>query len=154
VSSYRNRSLNFPVYVEAILEIEKASFSSPWSMNAFKAETENHISNLWVLVSDSIVSGYICFWILENEIQLLNLAIHPEMRGNRLGKFLLTRMIEKGISKGTKNIWLEVRPSNLVARALYKKTGFIEVGIRPGYYSETKEDAILMSLELPIRGSV
>ena len=64
-----------------------------------------------------------------------------------LGQFLLTRMIEKGISEGVKNAWLEVRPSNLSARNLYKQLGFRETGIRPNYYPETKEDAILMSLD-------
>jgi [ribosomal protein S18]-alanine N-acetyltransferase len=139
---------NFPVYAEGIFDIEKASFPSPWSISAFKAETEKHISHLWVLISDAAVSGYICFWVLESEIQLLNLAVHPEKRRTNLGQFLLTRMVEKGISSGMKNVWLEVRQSNWGARNLYKKTGFREVGIRPNYYSETNEDAILMTLEL------
>lgn len=145
---------NFPVYAEEILEIEKASFPSPWSFNAFKAETEKHISHLWVLISDAIVAGYICFWILEREIQLLNLAVHPEKRGNRFGQLLLTKMIEKGAIDGVTNIWLEVRPSNSWARDLYKKMGFLETGIRPKYYSETNEDAIMMSLELPDAGGL
>jgi [ribosomal protein S18]-alanine N-acetyltransferase len=139
---------NFPVYADEIFNIEKASFPSPWSICAFKAETEKHISHLWVLISDAAVSGYICFWALEGEIQLLNLAVHPEKRRTNLGQFLLTKMIEKGISLGMKNIWLEVRQSNWGARNLYKKTGFREVGIRPNYYNETNEDAILMTLEL------
>jgi len=143
---------NFPVYAEDILEIERAAFPSPWSFNAFKAETEKDVSHLWILVSDSIVAGYICFWIQEMEIQLMNLAVHPERRGHHFGKLMLTRMIETGISKGVRNIWLEVRPSNLWARNLYREIGFFEVGIRPNYYSETNEDAIMMSLELPETG--
>jgi len=139
---------NFSVYAEEILEIENASFPSPWSINAFKAETEKHISHLWVLISETTVSGYICFWLLETEIQLINLAVHPKKRGIRLGQFLLTRMIEKGVSERIKNVWLEVRPSNCGARNLYKKMGFHEAGIRPKYYSESNEDAILMSLAL------
>jgi [ribosomal protein S18]-alanine N-acetyltransferase len=139
---------NFPVFAEEILCIERASFSSPWSIAAFKAEMEKQISHLWVLISGAAVSGYICFWILESEIHLLNLAIHPEQRGNRLGQLLVTRMIEKGIMEGLKNVWLEVRQSNSGARSLYNKMGFHEVGVRPNYYSETNEDAILMSLEL------
>jgi [ribosomal protein S18]-alanine N-acetyltransferase len=140
---------NFTIYADRILEIEKASFLSPWSKAAFKAETEKHISHLWVLVSDNAVEGYICFWIVGNEIQILNLAVHPEKRHMGLGQVFLTRMIEMGISEGIKNAWLEVRPSNLSARNLYKKQGFREIGIRPNYYPESKEDAILMSLTLP-----
>ena len=141
---------NFPVYIEEILGIERASFPSPWSYNAFKAETEKAISNLWALIDEGILAGYICFWILEDEMHLMNLAIHPEKRGKGLGEFLLTRMIEKGASGRARNIWLEVRPSNIRARGLYKKKGFLDVGVRPNYYSETKEDAIMMSLELPV----
>jgi [ribosomal protein S18]-alanine N-acetyltransferase len=137
---------NFSVYSEQILEIEKDSFVSPWSIEAFKAETQKPMSHLWVVILNGAVAGYICFWVLEGEIQLLNLAVHPEKRGKGLGQFLLTRMIEKGISEGVNNIWLEVRPSNLSARNLYKRLGFHDVGIRPNYYSETKEDAIQMSL--------
>jgi [ribosomal protein S18]-alanine N-acetyltransferase len=139
---------NFSDYIEGILTIEQVSFLSPWSLNAFKSETEKHISHLWVLVTETSVTGYICFWMLEDEIQLINIAVHREKQRNQLGQLLLTRMIEKGVSNGIKNVWLEVRPSNLGARHLYKKMGFIETGRRPGYYSETNEDAILMSLDL------
>jgi ribosomal-protein-alanine N-acetyltransferase len=137
---------NFEVYGAEILAIEKVSFPSPWSINAFRAETEKAFSHLWVLISDREVSGYICFWILEGEIHLMNLAVHPEKRGNRLGQLLVTGMIEKGVKRGIKNAWLEVR--------LYKKMGFHEAGIRPRYYSETNEDAIIMSLELSASGSL
>jgi [ribosomal protein S18]-alanine N-acetyltransferase len=142
---------NFPIYADRIIEIENASFISPWNKSAFRAETEKLISHLWVLVSDEAVDGYICFWIAGNEIQILNLALHPEKRHRGLGQYLLTRMIEKGVSEGIKDAWLEVRPSNASARNLYKKMGFREVGIRPGYYPETKEDAIVMSLDLPVK---
>ena len=140
---------DFTVYAEEILAIERVSFPTPWSYNAFKSETQKKVSNLWVLISDGILAGYICFWVMEREIQLINLAVHPEKRGNRFGRFLLTKMIEKGIDQGVNNIWLEVRPSNSWARNLYKKMGFFEIGRRPRYYYETNEDAIMMSLIIP-----
>ena len=65
-----------------------------------------------------------------------------------MGQFLLTRIIETGVSKGLKSVWLEVRPSNTAARSLYSKFGFQEVGRRPRYYRETNEDALIMYLEL------
>jgi ribosomal-protein-alanine N-acetyltransferase len=83
-----------------------------------------------------------------SEIQVIHFAIRPTNRRQRLGQFLLTRMIEIGVSKGLKTIWLEVRPSNLAARSLYSKVGFHEVGRRPRYYKETNEDALIMALEL------
>jgi [ribosomal protein S18]-alanine N-acetyltransferase len=105
------------------------------------------------VISEGEFSGYICFWILEREIHLMNLAVHPQKRGQHLGRFLLAEMIEQGISEGSEIIWLEVRPSNQAARSLYKKMGFKEAGIRPRYYPETNEDAIVMSLELKTKGS-
>jgi [ribosomal protein S18]-alanine N-acetyltransferase len=139
---------NFEAYAGGIIEIERASFLSPWGRNAFKAEAEKDISFLWVLSSDGITAGYICFWIIAEEVQLMNLAIRPEMRGKGLGQGLLEGMIDKGIENGAGVVWLEVRPSNLAARGLYKRMGFHEKGIRPRYYPETNEDAIIMSLDL------
>jgi len=140
-------------YAEQILEIENSSFPSPWSINAFKGEIDKPISNLWALIADKQILGYICFWMFDNEIQIINFAVHPTNRRQRLGQFLLTRTIEAGVSKGMQSIWLEVRPSNLAARNLYTKVGFHEVGRRTRYYSETNEDAIIMALELSKQGS-
>jgi ribosomal-protein-alanine N-acetyltransferase len=139
---------DFPLYAEQILEIENSSFPSPWSINAFMGEIEKPISNLWALIADNLLLGYICFWMFDSEIHVINLAIHPIKRGQRLGLLLITRIIETGFSKGLKSIWLEVRPSNTAARNLYSKVGFLEVGRRPLYYKETNEDAIIMALEL------
>jgi len=139
---------DFPIYAGQILEIENCSFPSPWGINAFKVEVEKPISHLWALIADKRLVGYICFWMFASEIQVINFAVHPTNRRQRLGLFLLTRMIETGVSKGLKSIWLEVRPSNLAARNLYSKVGFHEVGRRPRYYRETNEDALIMALEL------
>jgi ribosomal-protein-alanine N-acetyltransferase len=139
---------DFPIYAEQILEIENSSFPSPWGINAFKGEIKKPISHLWALIADKHLMGYICFWMFDSEIQVIHFAIRPTNRRQRLGQFLLTRMIETGVSKGLKTIWLEVRPSNLAARSLYSKVGFHEVGRRPRYYKETNEDALIMALEL------
>ena len=139
---------NFPVYAKQILDIENSSFASPWSINAFSTEISKPISHLWALISDKILSGYICFWMFDSEIQIINFAVHPIKRGKGLGQFLLTKVIDTGISKRFKWIWLEVRPSNLAAKGLYDKLGFNEVGRRPRYYRENNEDAIIMLLKL------
>ncbi|OGP96312.1 MAG: ribosomal-protein-alanine N-acetyltransferase [Deltaproteobacteria bacterium RBG_19FT_COMBO_46_9] len=142
---------DLPGYVEQILEIENCSFPSPWGISAFEGELEKSISHLWALIADKRLVGYICFWMFDNEIQVLNLAVHPTNRRQRFGQFLLTRMIETGVSNGLKSVWLEVRPSNLAARNLYSKFGFHQVGRRPRYYRETNEDALIMYLELSRR---
>ena len=139
---------NYHLYIERILEIENHSFPSPWSLCAFLEEIKNPISHLWVVVENKVLSGNICFWMFDREIQVINLAVHPKMRNRGLGRYLLTKMIEEGISKGIPNIWLEVRRSNSPAKHLYEKFGFEAVGCRPRYYKENNEDAIIMALTL------
>ena len=132
-------------YLPQVHEIEKLSFPSPWSLNALQSEIKNPISHLWVFKREEVLSGYICFWMFEKEAQVLSLAVHPRDRGRGFGYYLLKKMIEKAVSKGVNYIWLEVRPSNLSAKRLYEKLGFLEVYRRPRYYSNT-EDAIVMGL--------
>ncbi|MBW1798223.1 MAG: ribosomal protein S18-alanine N-acetyltransferase [Deltaproteobacteria bacterium] len=139
---------NFPIFQLDILEIERNSFPSPWDLSSFLSEIDRSISHFWGLLIDEVLEGYICFWIFANEAHLMNIAVHPKWRGKGLGERLLCKMIEVGISEGAKTAWLEVRPSNLVARSLYEKAGFKEVGFRPRYYKEKNEDAIIMSLPL------
>jgi [ribosomal protein S18]-alanine N-acetyltransferase len=139
---------NLGLFQEAILAIERASFPSPWSPQAFRAETENVISSLWTWVSGGHVAAYICFWRFAGEIHLLNLAVHPSQRRKGIGRYLLSRMCETAIRNGVRDMQLEVRPSNAAARALYEKAGFREVGRRPRYYDDTREDAILMTLAI------
>jgi ribosomal-protein-alanine N-acetyltransferase len=141
-------------YLDQIIEIENVSFPSPWSMKAFKAEIQNPSACLWALIEDEVLSGYICFWMFDSEIQLINIAIHPEKRQQGFGEYLLTKMIEDCISKAKHYIWLEVRPSNAAAKRLYQKMGFVEVGRRKRYYTDTNEDAIVMSLALSQRRSL
>ena len=139
---------NFQPFLQKILEIEELSFPSPWSVHALKSEIENPISHFWALIMGKLLSGYICFWMFDREIQLISVAIHPHDRGKGLGHYLLKEMIETGISKGMQQIWLEVRPSNLVAKELYESLGFQEAYRRPRYYPDTHEDAIVMGLNL------
>lgn len=139
---------NYQIFLEPILMIENVSFLSPWSLKSFTEEINNRYTNLWAIMVDEFLSGYICFWMFDSEIQLINVAVHPRERGKGFGHYLLTKMIESGVSKGIQYIWLEVRTTNLVAKRLYGKLGFGEVIRRPLYYTDTNEDAIVMSLAL------
>lgn len=136
--------------LEEIAKIEKLSFLSPWSPKAFKAEIKKPNSRVWAVVDDDedTLSGYVCFWMFDSEVQLINIAVHPRKRGRGLGKYMLIKMIEESVSRGIQYIWLEVRPSNSVAKGLYRKLGFEDAGRRPRYYTDTNEDAIVMSLSL------
>jgi ribosomal-protein-alanine N-acetyltransferase len=143
---------NFHKFQDHILEIEESSFPTPWSVNAFWEEVKKSISHLWVLMINQELAGYACFWMFPDEIHLMNIAVHPRRRGKGLGYYLLSKIIGLGISDGITKVWLEVRPSNLMARILYKKAGFKEVDRRRRYYTDTKEDAIVMSRSLLRQG--
>lgn len=139
---------NHEFFLDKILEIENLSFSAPWSLNGFLQELENPVAQLWALMSDKVLLGYLCFWTVQDEMQLLDLAVHPEHRRRGHGGFLLAKMIELALSKGIPRIWLEVRVSGSSARTLYEKFGFVESGRRRNYYTDPSEDALVMSLEL------
>ena len=139
---------NFHRFQGDILEIERVSFPSPWSLSAFRQEVNCPLSRLWALLINTSFAGYICFWMFGGEIHLMNIAVHPLKRGNGLGSHLLNRMIAEGIAKGVETAWLEVRPSNVAAKGLYEKVGFKEISRRPQYYRDTNEDGIVMALSL------
>ena len=136
-------------FMNGILDIETLSFSSPWSSGAFMQEINNPISHLWALLANGPLAGYMCFWLFDTEIELINLAIHPHWRGKGCGKRLMEKMVETGVSKGIHQIWLDVRVSNETAQRLYCGLGFEAVGRRRGYYTDTREDALVMTLHLP-----
>jgi ribosomal-protein-alanine N-acetyltransferase len=139
---------DFISFVDQILDIENISFPVPWSANAFEEEINKNISNLWAIISEQRLFAYICFWMFDEEIHILNFAVHPKKRNMGMGKILLQNVIDTGASCGVENIWLEVRPSNIPALSIYKKFGFVEAGLRKAYYSDSHEDAIIMSLDL------
>jgi ribosomal-protein-alanine N-acetyltransferase len=139
---------NFEHFQSPILEIEKSSFPSPWGLNAFAEEINRPISHFWALLVGEALEGYICFWTFSGEAHLMKIAVHPEVRGKGFGRYLLSKMIELGRSMAVQTVWLEVRPSNAVARGLYTKMGFRETGRRPRYYRDTNEEAIVMCLPL------
>lgn len=140
---------NIGTFLRSILEIERVSFISPWSGDAFLQETRNPASHLLGVLEEDSLIGYICFWVVDREIHLLDIAVHPDKRGRGVARCLITEMIRVGRSKGIGQIWLEVRPSNRRAKRLYERIGFETVGRRIRYYRDTNEDAILMSLNLP-----
>lgn len=132
--------------------IEKNSFSVPWSEGSFREELVRPFSYLYVAKPDNgrllPVLGYVCFWILFGELHLLNLAVHSDYRRKGIGRNLLEFALNMGETAGVEMAALEVRPSNTAAVNLYEQAGFVEVGRRRGYYSDTHEDAIIMELVL------
>jgi len=135
----------------AVLAIERLSFPNPWQESTFRGEIQNRsISYPWVIVREpgSQVVGYVIFWKIGEEVQVNNIAIHPDFRRRGLGEALLRKVISWVKQQGAQYITLEVRQSNLAAQALYFKLGFKTVGIRRFYYSNPAEDALVMMLNL------
>jgi ribosomal-protein-alanine N-acetyltransferase len=138
--------------VTAIWAIEKLSFPTPWSRWSFLLELGQRNSHTLVAGPPAPQPwqtwGYLIFWVVLEEMHILNLAVHPDYRRRGIARRLLAEGLARARTLGAELAWLEVRPSNLAARALYKSFGFTEVGRRLHYYDDTKEDALLLTLDL------
>jgi len=131
-----------------IMIIEKEAFASPWSEGMFKDEMRmKHAQCLVARINQgkaNMVIGYLIFWIVADEAHLHNLAVKKEFRRQGLARQLMNVMNEISSKMGLKAQTLEVRQSNSSAISLYHKCGFFVKGRRPGYYTDTKEDALVM----------
>ena len=136
-----------PVHVPQIAALEQICFSAPWSERSIASELENQLS-LWLVALDGdVVTGYIGSQSVMGESDMMNVAVHPDYRRQGIGEELVTRLAETLKEKGNQCLTLEVRASNDPAIALYEKLGFTQVGRRPGYYRDPKEDALILRRE-------
>lgn len=135
--------------IDQILIVEHESFTLPWSREAFYNELNHNQYAVYVVLEDAgRIIGYGGVWIVLDEAHITNIAILPEYRGRKLGEALLKKVMEISKVKGAETATLEVRVSNTAARALYKKLGFQEGGIRKKYYTDNQEDGIVMWVKL------
>ena len=131
-----------------LLALEERSFDRPWPAGAFEQELTLPQAEVWLAADPSEPDravGYIDFWIVGPEINLLNVAVDPDFRRQGLARRLLDHMEERAREVGGEAIFLEVRRGNDGARALYTRRGYEQIGIRKRYYSDTGEDAIVLS---------
>lgn len=148
-----------PATVESlpdILQIEEACFSAPWTRKMFHAELSGNpfahfllakqVPPLGEVGSISLV-GYLCFWVVFEEVRLMNLAVIESMRHKGIARALVIQALEVGLAQAARCAVLEVRASNHAAHALYRSLGFRDVTIRPTYYTNPIEDALLMELD-------
>lgn len=135
--------------IDAIVRVENACFSTPWSIDAIKHEIcENKLADFMIACDEeNNIIGYIGIWTLLDECQINKIAVIPEKRKIGIGKTILNHVIELTRDMGVKSWYLEVRESNTAAQALYRSAGFSSVGTRKNYYINPVEDAVLMSLE-------
>jgi len=135
--------------IPQIVELEKICFTLPWSEQAFRNElTQNHFARYLVLEHGNEIVGYGGMWLIVDEAHVTNVAIHPAYRGRKLGELLMKQLMELAKAFKAKSMTLEVRASNYVAQSLYRKLGFTAAGVRPGYYSDNHEDALIMWVDL------
>jgi ribosomal-protein-alanine N-acetyltransferase len=136
-----------------VMEIELAAFKHPWSEELFRNELEHAWSNVLVAERDegsagARVVGFIIFWLVHDEVHVLNVAVAAEERRRGVARALLSACVARGRAQGSCLVTLEVRRSNTAALRLYEAFGFRSAGVRPNYYSDEGEDAIVMLLDL------
>jgi ribosomal-protein-alanine N-acetyltransferase len=137
--------------IPAVLVIEGLSFSNPWSDATFRGEVQNKGISFPVVIvhePDQRMAGYIIYWQIRDEVQITNIALHPDFRGRGIGETVLTVILKEVRGKGATFVTLEVRSSNTPAVSLYRKLGFKVLGTRKGYYGNPVEDAYVMGLAL------
>ncbi len=134
-----------PEDVPEVGVLERLSFSTPWSEDSFISELlYNQLASYFVLEYKGHVIAYGGLWVIAGEGHITNIAVHPGCRGKGLGRLLVANMLASGEAKGCEKFTLEVRPANTPALRLYESMGFKSVGIRPKYYQDTGEDALIM----------
>lgn len=131
--------------IPTVVTIEEASFPTPWKAESFESEIKNnYLSRYFCLEVDDRIIGYMGLWIIMGEAHITNIAIWPGCRGQGWGEYLLHEVMKKMYASGVRRLTLEVRVSNETAQKLYTKLGFKAAGIRKNYYSDNREDAIIM----------
>jgi ribosomal-protein-alanine N-acetyltransferase len=138
--------------LDRVVAIEKDGFKHPWSGDLIRREMGHAWSTILLAVDGDgdaeRILGFIVFWLVHDEVHVLNIAVAMEARRGGIGRALMEEAAAHGRRRGAQLATLEVRRSNVPAIALYRALGYRQVGIRPNYYTDEGEDAIVMVLEL------
>ncbi len=139
--------------LHAVHALERMCFPTPWPLKSFEYELEqNPASHQWVMFrqgadgAEQDIVGMLVAWLLVDEIHIANLSVHPDHRRQRIASRLIYTALQELEERGAVSATLEVREGNHAAQHLYRRFGFQLVGRRPGYYQDSGEDAILMTL--------
>ena len=145
--AFRIEPLSAPADLDGVLEIDRLSFSAPWTRAMYEDELRQ-TGTAFVIVlrtGTTPVAGYCAYRLVVDELQINNVAIRPELRGLGYGRALVEAALAHGRAAGAATATLEVRRSNTTAQALYARLGFTQVGERPCYYSHPSEDALILT---------
>lgn len=137
-----------PIHLDRVMEVEEACFSAPWQKSTFHQEiTGNPFALYIVAMAGEEVAGYAGTWLVLDESHITNIAVAPRWQRRGIAKKLMEYLLKVSLKQGANRITLEVRQSNLAAQKLYTEFGFSAAGIRRGYYTDNKEDALIMWLD-------
>jgi ribosomal-protein-alanine N-acetyltransferase len=137
-------------HLEQAVEIERLSFSDPWTRGMFRSELElGDLSFARAAVEGDHLVGYLLAILIPEEAHLGNIAVHPDARRRGIAQMLLDDLLSAAAREGVKRVTLEVRETNQIARKFYYDNDFIDVAIRKNYYRNPMEDAIVMLRSLP-----
>lgn len=134
--------------VSEVARIETTAFTTPWSEKTFRSLLHCSGVELWVAEWDDELAAYAILWTVLDEGELANIAVRKDLRGRGIGSGLLCRILEVAEDSGVRNLYLEVRESNELAREMYSRRGFCEIGVRKGYYDGPYEDARVLKKSL------
>lgn len=134
--------------LHGVYEVERSSFSSPWTKGMVSEEFYNLNAHYMVIETAGAIVGYGGFWRIIDEAHITNVAIHPDYRSLGYGRNIISALIQRAKDFDLIAMTLEVRVSNVIAISLYTEFGFVSSGIRKKYYQDNNEDAIIMWLRL------
>ena len=139
-----------PADLPEVMELERLAFPNPWTPGLFLHELKLSFSRVYLARSSNgtrRLLGYVCRWVVGDEVHILNLAVHPDARRGGTGRALVQRVLDDAVAQSAVSVSLEVGRSNEAAAGLYRAMGFSETGVRRNYYGEG-EDAIIMERRL------
>ena len=130
----------------SVMELDREAFFDPWSRDTWQGELQNKFA-IWIVEElEQEIVGYAGIWTVAGEAQVMRVAVRKELRNQGLGLALTQMLVRKAWEAGAEAITLEVRESNAAARKVYERCGFVSRGIRPGYYEDNHEGAVIMWL--------
>lgn len=143
MSSYKIELMNSS-HVEGVFEVSKLSLKETWNKESIEKELSNKLAKYLVALDGSNVVGFVGMWIVFDEGDITNIAVHPNYRKQGIGNLLMNNLISLCKENKINSLTLEVRESNIKAQNLYKKHEFKEEGLRKNFYDNPKENAIIM----------
>lgn len=141
-------------HLDGVTEVERESFSVPWSRASFEGELKNKCAYYIVAEEGNRCVGYAGMHDAAGEADIINIAVAPEFRRRGIAQQLLDALVSECEKRDVELLHLDVRESNAAAIALYTKNGFVRDGLRKGYYSDNREAAILMTKQIIRKGTV